>query len=545
MKQNTTGKRLFYFLLALMIPLCSMATDKKSNIIPAPESIEWQEGSFHLTADTKIVINDHGAKGYDYVEKAINQWAEPLLQKKLKSAKALKEGEQALVIEQDASMTAEAYLLTVAPAQVTIKAGSAAGAFYALQSIRQLIPVEVYESPIAQSVIELPAVTIKDKPFFGYRGMLLDCGRHFFTVDEVKTAIDILALHKMNRLHWHLTEDQGWRIEIKKYPRLTQVGSIRKQTVLGHNSGEFDGVPYGGFYTQEQVKDIVRYAQERFVTIIPEIEIPGHSVAALAAYPELGCRGKEGKYEVYTQWGVTKEICCPGKENTFKFWEDVLTEVLALFPSEYIHIGGDEAPKSEWKQCPDCQALIKKLGLKDEEALQGYVTEYVEKFLNARGRKLIGWDEILEGGVTKNATIMSWRGSAGGIKAAKMGNTVIMTPNSNCYIDHYQDKGPNEPDAIGGYLPLEQAYSLDPYDQLTPDQYKYILGVQGNLWTEYIHTFAQAQYMMLPRIGAIAEVGWSYNHRDLPDFQKRMENLVRYYDVLGYNYAKHIYKSDK
>ena len=389
----------------------------------------------------------------------------------------------------------------------------------------------------------MPAVTVSDKPYFAHRGGMLDPCRHFWTVDEVKEYIDILAIHKLNKFHWHLTDDQGWRIEIKKYPELTRVGSVRGETLIGHHhtSSEYDKTPHGGYYTQKQIREIVKYAADRYITVIPEIELPGHAVAALTSYPWLGCKS-EG-YEVRRRWGISKEVFCPGKETTFEFLQNVFAEVLELFPSEFIHIGGDECPKDSWKQCPLCQERIRTEGLKDEFELQSYTVRRMEKWLREHGRKIIGWDEILEGGVSPTATVMSWRGSKGGIAAAKAGNHVIMTPNVHCYLDYYQTKTPTkEPMAIGGYVPMRKVYELDPYDQLTPGERAYILGVQGNLWTEYIATFPHLKHMLLPRLAAIAEVGWSYDRKDFDDFKHRMNSLRKCYDAAGLNYATYFFE---
>lgn len=442
--------------------------------------------------------------------------------------------------KQDKTLGEEAYILDVDKKEgITIYSSSAAGTFYAIETFKQMVPAGAVSVQKAKYGV-IPCCTIKDAPSFGYRGTHLDCSRHFFTIDEVKKFIDILAMHKINRFHWHLTDDQGWRIEIRKYPQLTEVGAFRDKTVVKKNWGEYDGVRYGGFYTQEEIKDVVAYAAAHFITVIPEIEIPGHALAALASYPELGCRGDH--YEVSPTWGVFPEVFCPGKESTFQFWEDVLTEVMELFPSKYIHIGGDECPKDEWEKCPLCQQRIKEEGLKNEFELQSYVTRRVEAFLNAHGRQVIGWDEILEGGVTPTATIMSWRGTDGGIAAAQAGNKVIMTPNTYCYLDYYQSKNvDNEPFGIGGYLPVEQCYSFDPYNGLTKDQQQYILGVQGNLWTEYVSTFDHLTYMLLPRMSALAEVAWSYGNTDYEDFVRRMANTTKYYDVFGWNWCHHIF----
>ena len=436
----------------------------------------------------------------------------------------------------------EAYQLKVDASQVVISSPSEAGVFYGIQTLRKA--VDVAEG----SNVELPAIEIKDQPRFGYRGMMLDVGRHFFSMDEIKTYIDMMALHNINRFHWHLSEDQGWRIEIKKYPKLTEIGSMRKETVIGHNSGKYDGKPYGGFYTQEQAKEIVAYAAERYITVIPEIDLPGHMQAALAAYPELGCTG--GPYEVWTQWGVSDNVLCAGNDQTIQFIKDVLAEIVEIFPSEYIHVGGDECPKVKWSTCPKCQARIKALGLKSdnkhtkEERLQSYVIHEAEEFLNSKGRKMIGWDETLEGGLAPNATVMSWRGEAGGIEAAKQHHDVVMTPNTYLYFDYYQSKDTEtEPMAIGGYLPIERVYSYEPMPKsLSPEEQKYIVGVQANLWTEYIPDFKQVQYMVLPRMAALSESQWcAPEKKNYEAFLQRVSRLVNIYAKNGWNYATHIF----
>ena len=436
----------------------------------------------------------------------------------------------------------EAYQLKVDASQAVISSPSEAGVFYGIQTLRKA--VDVAEG----SNVELPAVEIKDQPRFGYRGMMLDVGRHFFSMDEIKTYIDMMALHNINRFHWHLSEDQGWRIEIKKYPKLTEIGSMRKETVIGHNSGKYDGKPYGGFYTQEQAKEIVAYAAERYITVIPEIDLPGHMQAALAAYPELGCTG--GPYEVWTQWGVSDNVLCAGNDQTIQFIKDVLAEIVEIFPSEYIHVGGDECPKVKWSTCPKCQARIKALGLKSdnkhtkEERLQSYVIHEGEEFLNSKGRKMIGWDETLEGGLAPNATVMSWRGEAGGIEAAKQHHDVVMTPNTYLYFDYYQSKDTEtEPMAIGGYLPIERVYSYEPMPKsLSPEEQKYIVGVQANLWTEYIPDFKQVQYMVLPRMAALSESQWcAPEKKNYEAFLQRVSRLVNIYAKNGWNYATHIF----
>ena len=532
-------------MLLTVVFAANAQTAKTPSLLPKPKNIKMgiQGTSFEFGENAKI-IDFTGEKEMQYAINEINRIAVEIFGKKLKKENTAK-GAYNIIIRPESTLKPEAYILEITPENILIYTNGAAGAFYAAQTIKQLIPVEAYETPLDLESIKLPTLTIKDEPHFGYRGFMLDCVRHFWDVATVKEMIDIMATHKMNRLHWHLTDDQGWRIEIKKYPKLTKIGSKRKQTTIGHNEG-LDGIPYGGYYTQKQIKEIVAYASERFITIIPEIEIPGHSLGALSAYPWLGCRGKKGNYETWPYWGVSPQIACAGKESTFKFWEDVFGEVVKLFPSEYIHIGGDEAPRDEWKECPNCQKRIQENGLKNEAELQSYANSRIEKFLAGHGRKVIGWDEILEGGVSKSATIMSWRGAAGGIKAARNGNYAIMTPNSHCYLDYYQTKDRlNEPDAIGGYVPLQKTYSLDPYDKLSLGEKKYILGVQGNLWCEYISTPMQLQYMALPRLGAIAEIGWSNpfpEYKNTAEFIGRAKRLARYYAVFGWNFAKHFYE---
>jgi len=448
----------------------------------------------------------------------------------------------------DESLPAEGYELNVDGEGIEVRASQFPGFLYALQSLGQLLPAAVYGTePAPDAAWEVPCVKIADAPRFAYRGMHLDVARHFFSVDEVKRYIDVMAIHKLNTLHWHLTDDQGWRIEIKRYPELTAVGSIRKATVVRKEWGTYDGTPYGGFYTQDEIRDVVKYAADRGVTVIPEIDLPGHMLAALTAYPELGCTG--GPYEVWGRWGVADDVLCPGREKTFEFLEGVLTEVMELFPSEYIHIGGDECPKVRWEKCPRCQAKIRQLGLKDdgehtaEHYLQSYVTDRIGKFLAQHGRRIIGWDEILEGRAPSDAVVMSWRGSEGGIAAAKLGHDVIMTPNSHFYFDYYQSLDTDaEPFGIGGYIPMEQVYSYDPaFPELTPEQQRHILGVQANLWTEYVLSDEHLEYMLLPRLAALSEVQWCLPetkdwNRFIGSF--RMDKI---YSQLGYEFAKHIF----
>ena len=424
---------------------------------------------------------------------------------------------------------AESYRLDINSGGATVTAPDSAGLFYALQTLRQLV----------EAAPTVRAITINDAPRFGYRGLHLDVARHFMPVDFVKRYIDLLARHKLNVFHWHLTEDQGWRIEIKKYPRLTEIGSCRRETQVAKNRTPYvgDATPHCGFYTQEQVRDVVEYARRRHVTVIPEIEMPGHSVAALAAYPELGCT--PGPFEVRTTWGVDENVFCP-TERTFQFIDDVLAEVTALFPSRYIHIGADEVPKTRWRASAVAQDIMRRENLATPEALQSWFVRRVERMLIARGRRLIGWDEILEGGLAPEATVMSWRGSAGGIAAAREGHDVIMSPNSHLYFDYYQSDPRDEPLAIGGLLPLRKVYEFDPVpDSLTAEQAKHILGAQANVWTEYLKTPAMVEYMTYPRALALAEMNWSPQaSRSWESFQQRLPYALRSLDRLGVNYRR-------
>jgi hexosaminidase len=444
---------------------------------------------------------------------------------------------------------AEGYTLNVSKRRIVIKARTAVGLFYAVQTLRQLLPPAVEKDSVVNNItLEVPCCEIKDEPRFGYRGMHLDVGRHMFPVEYIKRYIDMIALHKMNTFHWHLTEDQGWRIEIKKYPRLTEVGAFRAETLVGKAGKKpavFDGKQYGGFYSQEEVKEIVRYAKSKFITIIPEIEMPGHSLAALASYPDLSCTG--GPFKVGTKWGVADDVFCAGKEETFRFLEDVLTEVIDLFPGKYIHVGGDECPKTRWEKCSLCQKRIKVEGLKDEKELQSYFIKRMEKFIISKGKRLIGWDEILEGGLAPEATVMSWRGVAGGIDAAKQGHDVIMSPNSFVYLDYYQCEPADQPLAIGGYLPLEKVYSFDPqFPELSKEENKHILGLQGNVWTEYISTPQYMEYMAFPRAFAISEIGWTpSSKKDFEDFLARFAVQRLRYDMIGINYFKGEYRNTR
>ncbi len=544
-------KKSFFILCLIALSFCSIAQNKYA-IIPKPAQLVPALGSFIINAETKILI----PKSNPNLRPLAEMLAERLL---ITSGMTLDIEEfnvtgfapantKAIIFmplnpkSGSKTLGEEDYTLKVESNNVTLSASTPKGEFYALQSLLQLLPTEIYSSSLTNGTKwAIPNCSIYDRPAFGYRGLMLDVSRHFFPVSFVKKYIDLLALHKMNTLHWHLTDDQGWRIEIKKYPKLTEIGSKRKESMAGHFSDQrFDGTPHEGFYTQEQISEVVRYAQKKFVTVIPEIEMPGHAMAALAAYHELGC-GKNS-YEVGTKWGVYDDVFCP-TEQTFTFLENVLTEVIALFPSTFIHIGGDECPKISWKNSAFCQDLMKKVGLKDEHELQSYFIKRIDKFLTARGKKMIGWDEILEGGISPNATIMSWRGIEGGVAAVKQNHDAIMTPGTHCYLDHYQSDPSSEPLAIGGFLPLEKVYAYNPIPAgITPEQAKHILGVQGNLWTEYIATPSYAEYMTFPRASALAEVGWTANNaKDYRDFTSRLKTHFERLKFMAVNYANTYY----
>ena len=456
---------------------------------------------------------------------------------------------KAIIFLHNSAIADEAYTLSVSYKDgVQIEAGSPSGFFYAIQTLKQLLPVEIYTGKAAPKNAKwtIAPMKIQDRPRFAYRGMHLDCARHFFSIDEVKKYIDVMAMFKMNRFHWHLTEDQGWRIEIKKYPRLTEVGAWRDGTCIGKDFDSSDGIRYGGYYTQEQMKEVVAYAAERGITVIPELDLPGHMLAALASYPELGCTG--GPYKVWQRWGITNDILCAGNEQVYTFLKDVLTEIIDIFPSEYIHIGGDECFLSElddpWDKCPKCIAKMEELGIprgpQEKHYLQNYVTARIQNFLLSKGRKVIGWDEILEGELTPGATVRSWRGTAGGIKAAAMGFDAIMTPYDYLYFDYYQTRERDkEPLAIGGFLPLENVYGYDPLDGIAPEAQQHILGVQANLWTEYIATGRHLEYMLLPRMCALSELQWTpKENKDWDRFNASLDHLFAIFDTLDYAYCR-------
>lgn len=529
--------------MAFLLPSTAAGQTADFNIIPRPQQVKVSnDAPFTLSAKTVISL---GTNSQDMKRNA-NMLASYIEQATgIRPAVGKSKNGTAIVLTIDKTIAnAEGYKLDADAKQIRIAGASAAGVFYGIQTLRKSLPLVNGKA----SKVSIPAVHIADAPRFAYRGTHLDVSRHFVTADSVRQFIDMLALHNINRFHWHLTDDQGWRIEIKKYPLLTQIGSKRAQTVIGHNSGKYDGKPYSGFYTQKQIRDIVKHAADRYISIVPEIDLPGHMQAALAAYPDMGCTG--GPYEVWQKWGVSDNVLCAGNDKTLTFIDNVLKEITQLFPSKYIHVGGDECPKTQWQKCPKCQARIKALNLeaKDghsaEERLQSYIITHASNYLKSLGRNTIGWDEILEGGLAEGATVMSWRGESGGIAAAKQHHDVVMTPNSYLYFDYYQslDKA-NEPLAIGGYLPLETVYSYEPMPkELTADEARHIIGVQANIWTEYMPTFKQMQYMALPRLAALSEVQWSQPAlKDYTSFTNRLTEFTHLYDRLGYNYAKHLY----
>ena len=531
-------KRLLLATALCLSMLSAHAADANYNVVPLPKSVVMAKGlPFNLTNATTIVYegtNPEMKRNARFLSEYIQQASgikTAVLDKRDKKAAAI-------VLTIDPKVAgAEAYRLSVNNKQVTIAASTPAGVFYGIQTLRKSLPVQT-----TGEAITLPAVTVADAPRFGYRGMMLDCARHFFPLSFVKKFIDILAMHNMNVFHWHLTEDQGWRLEIKSHPELTAKSSMRSGTVIGHNATVDDSIPHGGFYTQQEAREIVEYARQRHITVIPEIDMPGHMLAALAAYPELGCTG--GPYEVGHRWGVYKDVLCLGKESTYKFVQDVIDEVVDIFPAKYFHIGGDESPTVMWEKCPKCLQKAKDENT-DIKHLQQYFTNRVEKYLNGKGKSIIGWDEILEGKINQSATIMSWRGVEPGLKAAKQGHDVIMTPSSHVYFDHYQAKDTkHEPDAIGGCSPVEKVYSYEPLpDTLSAEAKNRIKGVQANLWTEYIPFTTQAEYMVLPRMAALAEVQWTpVAKKNFDDFSKRALRLSDLYDRYGYQYARHLWK---
>ena len=525
----------------LLVASCARPQEaREPQIIPQPAFIQTADGVFTIDRNTPIYIDEGDSAllrtvGFlnDKLSKAAG-WTLNVI-----ADDPLRHGNEKGLFWLDAGLPKEAYNLYINPDRVVVEFGSGAGAFYALQTLLQLLPDAIFADSVQHGVRwTLPCCDIEDAPRFPYRGMHLDCCLHFFDIPFLERYIDLMALHKVNRFHWHLTEDQGWRIEIKKYPLLTEKGQWRKETVVGSlASGVYDGKPYGGYYTQEEIKALIKYAADRYVTIIPEIEIPGHSLAAISCYPELSC-GLEEHYETATRWGIFKQVYCT-KEETFKFLEDVFDEVIDLFPSELIHIGGDECPKASWKQCPHCQAMIKKLGLKDEYELQSWFIQRMEKYINSKGRQIIGWDEILEGGLAPNAKVMSWLGEEGGIKAAQQHHEVVMAPYPKYYLDYWQADPDSEPLAMGGPTLLRTMYEYNPIPEvLTPEEARYIIGVEGCVWTEYMPTPARVEYMAWPRMCAIAEAGWTKAGKDWDGFTRRLETHLGRLDRLDVGYCR-------
>jgi hexosaminidase len=536
-------------LALLMLPLVQLYA-QTVNIIPQPVKMEIGQGHFSINASTKIVLV---SQGMEKSARFLNDYLQKFYGFKLPVSNG-SANTKGVVLKKTAlpDPTDGAYTMNITANGVTIAGNTESGTFYGMQTLIQLLPLEKATS------FSVPFLSIEDKPRFAYRGMHLDVGRHFFPVDFIKKYIDFIAMYKLNTFHWHLTEDQGWRIEIKKYPRLTTVGGFRNGTIIGRYPGKGnDGIRRGGFYTQQEIKEVVKYASDRYVTILPEIELPGHSSAAIAAYPQLSCFPDEstkhpakttwygdstGK-QVQQVWGVFPDVFAP-TEYTFKFLENVLDEVIQLFPGKYIHIGGDECPKESWKRSAFCQQLIKEKGLKDEHGLQSYFIQRIEKYLNSKGRQIIGWDEILEGGLAPNATVMSWRGEQGGIEAAKQKHTVIMTPGGWMYFDHSQNKKEDSV-TIGGYTTIQKVYSYEPIPkELSAEDEKYVLGAQANVWTEYMNNVPKVEYMIFPRVSALSEVLWSpKQQRDWKNFDQKLQGEFKRYDWWKVNYSKAYFDS--
>lgn len=518
-------------ILFAMLLIASVYSKAQVSIIPLPAEVNMPAtaGSFMMSASTPIFVEGSGMTNtIDFLNLYLKQvYGFTLKESKVKSGEGIR-----LNFEKMDKPTPGAYTLQVRKEGIYISGDNENGVFYGIQTLIQLMPVGKSAS------LKIPFISITDYPRFQYRGLMLDVGRHFFPVDFVKKYIDYIALHKMNYFHWHLTEDQGWRIPVPKYPLLTKVGGFRDGTIIGRFPGKGnDNLRYGGSYTREEIKDVVAYAAKRYITVVPEIEMPGHSSAALTAYPYLGCTG--GPYKVQQTWGVFNDVFCAGNDTVFTFLQNVIDEVVALFPSKYIHIGGDECPKTSWKTCPKCQKRIKDNNLKDENGLQSYFIRRMEKYINSKGKTIIGWDEILEGGLAPNAVVMSWRGEKGGIEAARQNHDVIMTPGSYVYLDHSQTKKEDSV-AIGGFLPIETVYGYEPVPkELTAAEATHIMGAQGNVWTEYMGNTQKVEYMIFPRMSALSEVLWSpAAKRNWAGFQPRLQQQYKRYDLWKANYYK-------
>ncbi|MET4083757.1 hexosaminidase [Pedobacter sp. UYP30] len=527
---SQTGLLSVFFLLFF---INCFGQNNASTIIPKPNEFVQKDGVFKLTKQTVIFCGAQKMINLDFLQSYLTD----IVGFKLETSKTQNQRNSInLVVDTTTSIPDEGYKLTVETSKINIIATTESGLFYGIQSLTQLINK-------TKTGLTIQNCVVNDSPRFAYRGMHLDVARHIFSVQTLKKWLNILAFYKLNTFHWHLTDDQGWRIEIKKYPELQSKSAWRDETIIGHKRTDphlFDGKKYGGFYTQEEVKEIVKYASERFITVIPEIEMPGHARSVLAAYPALGCTG--GPYGTANFWGVFDDIFCAGNEQTFEFLENVLDEVIPLFPSKYIHIGGDESPKTRWEVCPKCQNRIKSEHLKDEHELQSYFIQRIEKYVNSKGKKIIGWDEILEGGLAADATVMSWRGEEGGIAAAKQKHDVIMTPEKFVYLDYYQSLNPNEPIAAGGYTNLKKVYDYEPVPAiLNTEEQAYIKGVQANVWSEYLDSDKKAEYMIFPRIIALAEIAWSRKEsKNYPDFLSRLDKSMRF--LKDVNAAKSYYE---
>lgn len=524
------------YLLPLFLLFTQAAFAQPHSFIPQPVSLQTNGGTFTISKKTVLAVRDEEDRKAAHF---FNDYLQQFYGFSLDIDRQEGKDYIRLNTRDSGASSKGAYILNVTADGVVIEGDSHPGTFYGLQSLIQLLPVPQNPTQSFNGALSIPAVSIQDAPRFTYRGMHLDVGRHLFPLSFIKKYIDYIALHKMNYFHWHLTEDQGWRIEIKKYPKLTEVGAYRNGTIIGRYPGTGnDSVRYGGYYTQDEVREIVKYAADRHVTVVPEIEMPGHSSAALTAYPWLGCPGT-GPYKVEETWGIFDDVYCAGKDSTFQFLQDVLDEVIALFPSKYIHIGGDESPKANWKKCPRCQKRIKDEGLKDEHQLQSYFIQRMEKYINGKGRTIIGWDEILEGGLAPNAIVMSWRGESGGIEAARQKHNVIMTPGSHVYLDHSQS-GNEDSVTIGGFTTVEKIYSYEPIPkELNAEQAKYVMGAQGNVWTEYMRYPGKVEYQIFPRMSALSEVLWSPKEaRNWNSFEKRLSTQFSRYELWGANYSK-------
>ena len=544
--------RTSFAIMLLLLPLAVFAKDQVIRIVPQPESIELVGGTFKaigagvncdaaFDAASRMVAQDFAAR-MSLVTGKVSSFAVPFgITASVEAGKI-----KGFVFIRDTRLADEEYRIEIGRKSAVVRASGFAGLRYAVETIKQMLPEAIYgRNGAVNADWYLPCAVISDKPRFSYRGMHLDCARHFFSVDAVKRYLDVMAVYKLNRFHWHLSDDQGWRVEIKRYPELTLIGGYRSGTMIGRDFNSDDGIRYGGYYTQDQIREVVDYAARLGITVVPEIDLPGHMLAAMSAYPWLGCSG--GPYEAWHKWGVADQVLCAGKESTYEFLENVLSEIADLFPGEYIHIGGDECPKTEWEDCPHCQAKIAELGLKDddrfsaEQYLQCYVTARMQDFLAGKGKKIIGWDEILEGELAKGATVMSWRGVDGGKEAASHGFDAIMTPTSYCYFDYMQSKDTDkEPVGIGGFVPLEKIDGFEPLEGMPEGAGKHILGVQANLWTEYIATEEHLQYMLLPRLLALSEVQWCCpENKDFDGFRSKLvEHELKILDIMGYNYRR-------